>query len=167
MDTISLAVNLGPDMSGLAGQIGYALYGPGPATLAQARTTEGIAELGSGSGCYGVNATLPEGWAGGFVLWDTGGGEPVFVSDSVGLSPASERAAIADAYLVRDWLATKAAATIPDRCALNALRTARNRWYIGSDNLMHVMEEDDVTEAWNATISANANAVPITGVDPA
>lgn len=71
--------------------------------------------------------------------------------------------AVADALLKRDWTSVTGEA---DRSALNALRALRNRWYVGSDNLLHVTEEDDTTDAWTGTASTDSSAATITGVDP-
>ena len=68
---------------------------------------------------------------------------------------------IADALLKRDWTAVTGEAS---RSALNALRFLRNKFVISSGTLS-VKEEDDTTEAWNATVTTGARDA-ITEVDP-
>jgi hypothetical protein len=72
-------------------------------------------------------------------------------------------ALIADQYLLRDW--SLITATVPPRCALNAMRFIRNRWGIVGTSLS-VKKEDDTTEAWNAQVETSAGATPVVGVDP-
>jgi len=69
---------------------------------------------------------------------------------------------IADALLKRDWNAVTGEAA---RSCLNAFRFLRNKWtIIGS--VLSVKEEDDATEAWNATLTVDATANPVTQSDP-
>lgn len=70
---------------------------------------------------------------------------------------------IADAILVFDWTSASAPAA---RSVLNALRLLRNKWTISAGTLS-VKKENDTDEAWNATVSTDAAADPITTVDPA
>jgi hypothetical protein len=89
------------------------------------------------------------------VLADTG-------TDGVVISSAT-KVAIADALLNRDM---SAVTDSNSRTPLNALRFLRNKWQVTSTTLS-VKKEDDTTEAWNATVTADASANPITGSDPA
>ena len=67
-----ISVNFGPAYTGLS-TVGYKLDGA-------ARTTAGVSELAAGTGMYG--ATISDTYAG-RVLWDTGGGSPVYAVDDV------------------------------------------------------------------------------------
>lgn len=69
---------------------------------------------------------------------------------------------IADALLKRDWTAVTGEAA---RSALNALRFLRNKWSVSAGTLT-VTEEDDLTTAWTGTVTTDAAANPVTGVDP-
>jgi hypothetical protein len=69
----------------------------------------------------------------------------------------------ADQTLLRDW--TAITASVPARSMLNALRFLRNRWALTATTLS-VKKEDDFTEAWTGTITTNAAAEPVIGVDP-
>lgn len=75
---------------------------------------------------------------------------------------SSERNAIADALLVRDWTAVAAPAA---RSVFNALRFLRNKWSLAGTTLT-VTAEDDATTAWTATVTTDASAIPVTGSDP-
>ena len=68
-----------------------------------------------------------------------------------------------DQALLRDW--TAITASVPARSMLNALRFLRNRWDLTATTLS-VKKEDDFTEAWTGTITTNASAEPVTGLDP-
>lgn len=68
----------------------------------------------------------------------------------------------ADELLKRDWTSVTGEAA---RSVLNALRFLRNKWTISAGTLS-VKEEDDTTEAWNAAVTDDATADPVTGVDP-
>jgi hypothetical protein len=70
---------------------------------------------------------------------------------------------LADALLKRDLSAVTGEAA---RSLLNAVRFLRNKWTITGTTLS-VKKEDDSTEAWAATITTDAAAVPIIGNDPA
>jgi hypothetical protein len=69
---------------------------------------------------------------------------------------------IADSTLLRDW--TQILATVPQRCALQALRFLRNSWSVAAGKLT-INKEDGITPAWEKNITSNANANPVTGVD--
>ena len=71
--------------------------------------------------------------------------------------------AVADAILKRDMSAVTGEAA---RSPLNAIRFLRNRWVVSAGTLT-VMEEDDTTTAWTATVSATASADAIIGTEPA
>lgn len=68
----------------------------------------------------------------------------------------------ADALLKRDWTSVTGEAA---RSVLNALRSLRNRVGISSGTVT-VYKEDDTTSAWTAAATTDANADPITEVDP-
>ncbi len=70
---------------------------------------------------------------------------------------------IADGILTRDWTAVTGEAA---RSVLNALRFLRNKWSVSGGTLT-ITEEDDATTAWTATVSEDAGADPVIGVDPA
>lgn len=69
----------------------------------------------------------------------------------------------ADALLNRDM---SAVSDTNARTPLNALRFLRNKWSV-SGTTLSVTKEDDSTEAWTATVTADSGADPITGSDPA
>lgn len=69
----------------------------------------------------------------------------------------------ADALLNRDM---SAVTDSNSRSPLNALRFLRNNWSVAATTLT-VTKEDDSTTAWTADVTSDANAEPITGVDPA
>lgn len=82
-------VNFGSARGGST-TIGYAVYSGG--TTIVARTTSGIAELGTTTGSYG--ATIDFGGAvDGSLLWDTGGESPVYASEAVNIVVAAAPAA--------------------------------------------------------------------------
>jgi len=71
-----------------------------------------------------------------------------------------------DYLLKRDMSDTETeGAAAAARSPLNALRWLRNHWAV-SAGILSVKKEDDVTEAWNATLTGDANANPIVGSDP-
>lgn len=68
----------------------------------------------------------------------------------------------ADALLKRDWTAVTGEAA---RSVLNALRFLRNKWSVSGSTLT-VTTENDTTTAWQATLTSDAAADPVTGSDP-
>lgn len=80
-----------------------------------------------------------------------------------GASSQMDLRKIADAILKRDMSAVTGASA---RSPLNALRAMRNRVTVAAGT-MTVYAEDDSTTAWTATVTSDAGANPITGVDPA
>ncbi len=74
-----------------------------------------------------------------------------------------ERTSIADACLTRDMSAVSGEAA---RSPLNALRVLRNKMSVAEGTLT-VTKEDDTTSAWTASVTSDANAQPIIGIDPA
>jgi hypothetical protein len=68
----------------------------------------------------------------------------------------------ADALLKRDWTSVTGEAA---RSVLNALRFLRNKWG-APGGVLTVTKEDDATTAWTGTLSTDAAAEPVTGVDP-
>jgi hypothetical protein len=77
---------------------------------------------------------------------------------------ATERAAIADTVLTRDW--TQIAMAVPARCMLQALRFLRNKWWVDLTGLLTVTTETDATPAWTSQVITRAGADPITGNVP-
>ena len=69
-----IGVQFGSSQTGLVGTVGYTIYNP-DATVAQARTTAGIAEIGA-TAAYVADETLAT-VKGLIVQWDTGGGSPI------------------------------------------------------------------------------------------
>lgn len=70
---------------------------------------------------------------------------------------------VADAVLLRDW--SLVAGPPPAYSIWNALRMLRNAWTIlaGTPPVLHVFQEDGLSEAWNRTLTTSAQAFPITG----
>lgn len=75
---------------------------------------------------------------------------------------SAERNAIADAILNRSIAGGSSAG----RLVKDALRALRNKVSISGTTLT-VTAEDDTTTAWTATVSTDAAATPVTGIDPA
>lgn len=75
-----LAVDFGPGYAGLAAVVGLRLFNR-DGTVYQARATV-ASEAAAGSGLYAASVALPGGWEG-YVVWDTGGGTPVYAGDKV------------------------------------------------------------------------------------
>jgi hypothetical protein len=69
----------------------------------------------------------------------------------------------ADALLKRDLSVVSGEAS---RSVLNALRFLRNKWTIAAGTLT-VTKEDDATTAWTGSVTTDAAADQVTGVDPA
>ncbi len=61
--------------------VGYRLLNP-DLTTAVARTTSGIAETLSGSGCYSATVTHSSDFQG-YIAWDTGGGSPLYAAEPI------------------------------------------------------------------------------------
>jgi hypothetical protein len=68
----------------------------------------------------------------------------------------------ADALLKRDWAEVSSEAA---RSVLNALRFLRNKRAIATGTLT-VTKEDDSTPAWTADVVGDAEASPVTSIDP-
>jgi hypothetical protein len=81
--------------------------------------------------------------------------------DLQGTLTATERNAICDAALVRDWTSVGAAAA---RSTFNALRFLRNKWSIAGGTLT-VTKEDDTTSAWTGAVTTAASN-PVDSIDP-
>lgn len=69
--------SMGGSNTGLVGTIGVTLLDP-DGTTHTARATADIYEIGGG--CYGKEITFEDNWKG-VLLWDTGGGSPVYASE--------------------------------------------------------------------------------------
>lgn len=79
---------------------------------------------------------------------------------------ANERNSVADALLDRN-MATGADSGSPTvRTPRQALRFLRNKISVAADTLT-VTKEDDTTASWTATVTTDANALPIVSSDPA
>lgn len=76
MPTIPKTCAMGGSQTGLVGTIGVTLLNPDGSTHT-ARATADIYELGGG--CYGKELALDNGT--GSILWDTGGGSPVYATE--------------------------------------------------------------------------------------
>lgn len=70
-------VNFGSGKGGLA-TVGYAIYGVDGAEVV-ARSTAGVVEIGTSTGIYSANVTLPDYDA--IVLWDTGEATPKYATE--------------------------------------------------------------------------------------
>ena len=117
-----------------------------------------------------------------FGLWDAGRLVPVAKAYSgltVGINNIAagsysgatvevSNIAAASAQSVADHVLNRAIATGADggRNVQDALRALRNRVDIG-DSIGTVYTEDDVTSAWTFSIATTANAVFLTGINPA
>jgi hypothetical protein len=84
---------------------------------------------------------------------------PAATGDAMTLT-SDERTAVADAMLNRDM---SAVSDTNSRSPLNALRSMRNKVSVSDGT---VYKEDDTTAAWTFTTTTDADAPPITGVDP-
>lgn len=83
--------------------------------------------------------------------------------DIVDAPNATGLAAIADAFLKRDWTSVTGEAT---RSVLNALRPLLNKWTSASGAGGYVVKkEDDSTTAWTGTLTVDENG-NISGMDP-
>lgn len=69
--------------TGLTGTIGVRVLDTPGATIITARTTAGISENPSGSGIYSVALAAPNTLGTYSVVWDTGGGAPVYTSEDL------------------------------------------------------------------------------------
>jgi hypothetical protein len=69
---------------------------------------------------------------------------------------------IIDGFFTRDWMAITGEAA---RSLLNALRQLRNRVEIVA-GVLKVYKEDDSTLAWQAPVTTDSDAEPVTGVNP-
>jgi len=75
--TLPKTVAFGGSKTGLVGSVGVTLLDP-DGSVQVVRTTSGIYEIGGG--CYGKEIVFPDIWNGS-ILWDTGGGSPVYASE--------------------------------------------------------------------------------------
>lgn len=75
---------------------------------------------------------------------------------------STEFNAIADAVLKRDFSSVTGEAA---RSIMNAMRFLRNKRSIAT-GVLTVTKEDDTTTAWTASVTENASANPVTGIDP-
>lgn len=76
--------------TGLVGTLGVRIIDTPAGTTVLARTTAGIAEQPPGSGIYSVALTAPNVEGSYSVVWDTGGGSPVFSAEELVVSGAAQ-----------------------------------------------------------------------------
>jgi hypothetical protein len=79
---------------------------------------------------------------------------------------AAGNQSVADETLDRDMSVGPDNGTQTVRTPRQALRFLRNKWDANGADL-EVFKEDDTTSSWTGTLTATANATPITGLDPA
>ena len=72
------SVNFGGSNGGLT-TVGFTLYDY-DGTEKAARSTTGVVEIGTDTGCYATSFGVDEGWDG-YVLWDTGSADPTYAQD--------------------------------------------------------------------------------------
>jgi hypothetical protein len=87
-----------------------------------------------------------------------------FETEAVTIADLPTALQVADAVLTRDWTAVPA---VPANFSLwNALRFLRNVWSVtpGFPPVLHVKAEDGTTDAWVRTVTTDAAALPVTGV---
>ena len=92
--TLSLpkSCSMGGSKTGLVGTIGVTLLDP-DGTTHTARATANIYEIGGG--CYGKEITFDDNWKG-VIMWDTGGGSPVYASEEYNVEGLTDAGVIAD-----------------------------------------------------------------------
>lgn len=105
----SIEAYAGPVASGLVGSIGVRIM-DGAGGTALARTTAGIVETPAGSGIYAATLTAPATAGTYAVVWDTGGGSPVFsapeelVVNALGAGPVAAGPDLVTLAEVKDLL---------------------------------------------------------------
>lgn len=82
--TLFKTVDFGPGYESLA-TVGYTLLNP-DGSEKQVRTTTGVINIAQA--VYGCNMTLDADWKG-TILWDSGGGVPLYASDDFNYAEAS------------------------------------------------------------------------------
>lgn len=131
--------------------------GTGDGLLAVAGSTgngiKGTGGVTSGAGLL----TAAVGGGTGFTATGVGAVSILATQGISGPLDVSERNAIADALLTRDWTLVGVTAA---RSALNALRLFRNRWFI-SAGVLTCTTEDDTTPAFTATLATDPTADPV------
>jgi hypothetical protein len=75
--TLLKSVNFGPGQAGL-GTVGFTLINSS-GNVAVARSTTGVHEVGANTGIYAAPITFDD--FVGSILWDTGGGSPVYATE--------------------------------------------------------------------------------------
>ena len=78
MIAVARGVNFGAAKASLT-TVGYKLVNS-DGSVKVARTTSGVSELITATGMYGAEIIFDEGWTG-FIVWDTGGGSPIYAVD--------------------------------------------------------------------------------------
>ena len=89
-------------------------------------------------------------------------GAPAGASVSADIDALPTATENADALLKRDMSAVTGESA---RSPLNALRFLRNKWTLIA-GVLSVKKENDSTEAWNAAVTTDAAADPLTAIDP-
>ena len=74
--------------------------------------------------------------------------------------------AVADALLDRDMGLGADSGTTTVRTVRQALRFLRNKWTLVA-SVLSVYKENDATVSWNAVVTTDGAADPVTGSDPA
>ena len=134
---------------------GIALRNRATGSFSYGQINESTGASGTGQGNSGAFADMLGDITGSIASVATGG------IDTATLTSGALNA-IADAFLKRDFSLVTGAAS---RSALYALRFLRNKWSVSGATLT-VMQEDDTTPAWTATLSTDAGADPVIGSDP-
>jgi hypothetical protein len=135
---------------------------------ANALATDAVTEIAAGTWNYDISAISTPGTAGLF-LTDTNVDTSNILS-SVATIEASTTVIESIAYKqsMADYLLGRNIAGGSDggRTVKDAFRALRNKSEIVGTTLT-VYQENDTTSAWTATVSSNASADPVTGIDPA
>lgn len=80
-------VNFGSASGGLA-TVGYQLKDSSGASVGS-RITSGVYELGTSTGIYGANVSVPDGFSGS-IQWDTGGGSPKYANEDINFKDTAD-----------------------------------------------------------------------------
>jgi hypothetical protein len=120
-----------------------------------------VGAVGSVTGNVGGNVVGSVGSVAGNVTGSVASVTGNIGGNLLGTLTTTERNAICDAALVRDWTAVGSAAA---RSTFNALRFLRNKWSIAGGTLT-VTKEDDSTSAWTGAVTQTAGN-PVSEIDP-
>ena len=120
MPTTIKTANFGKTKAGLL-TVGYTLFGSAGSVISP-RTTSGVYEVGSTTGIYGAEITIPESFSG-TILWDTGnGGSTVYASEEINYTDSAAFLS-ADLEFVKDMIG--------------------GRWVIDHDNFQMIFYKHD------------------------